>query len=407
MKQSAPLGRSISMTALLLTVCLWIAIPWAGNAAQPLLVSTQGDTDEVFAFPDVGTGLPTPGASPLTLPGSTFPHGIAYASPTRALVCNISQSEVIAMDPSTNSILHTIDVSPSYAGGTVAISPDGQFALVAGERGTAYGGTPNPVLVTIDDPFGVSPTPTTVALPNDQIVEDYQTNGIVFDDTGRAFVATQHKDFNAADPMNSPNTSFVHVLDPPYTSIAFSMPVPVNEDMRQVAEGIALTPGGSQLLVASNGDVIWIFDAPFSSTPTVHTLSAPGQFLCTIGIGVAPDQQRAIVADCGDRILSVAAPFGASSIVESLTVPASATGAQFEHVAISDDGQLAVVTGGSIAAGLPMVVIEPPFTQASATLHAVPVGSGRGAGAARFIPTRLFTGGFELGDTQRWSAGSP
>jgi hypothetical protein len=103
MKQSAPLARSISMTALLLTVCLWIAIPWAGNAAQPLLVSTQGDTDEVFAFPDVGTGLPTPGASPLTLPGSTFPHGIAYASPTRALVCNISQSEVIAMDPSTNS----------------------------------------------------------------------------------------------------------------------------------------------------------------------------------------------------------------------------------------------------------------------------------------------------------------
>jgi hypothetical protein len=159
-----------------------------------------------------------------------------------------------------------------------------------------------------------------------------------------------------------------------------------------------LTPGGSQLLVASNGDVIWIFDAPFSSTPTVHTLSAPGQFLCTIGIGVAPDQQRAIVADCGDRILSVAAPFGASSTVESLTVPAPATGGQFEHVAISDDGQLAVVTGGSVAAGLPMVVIEPPFTQAAATLHAVPVGSGRGAGAARFIPTRLFTDGFELGE---------
>ncbi len=383
-----------------------IAAP-AVATSEPLIVSTQGDANQVILFPTPATGLPAPASSGVVMPPGTFPHGLAFGAPDRALVANVSQSEVVAFDPSTGTVLNEIDVSPSYAGGTVAIAPGGDFALVAGERGTAYGGTPQTVLVTIEDPFGPLPTTTTVNLPHDQIVEDYQTRGIVFSDTGRAFVATQHKDFNAAAPAATPNTSYVHVLDPPYTSIAFSMPIPVDEDRREVAEGIALTPDESQLLVASNGDVVWVIDAPFSASPSVQTLSAPGLFLCTIGLDVTPDQQRAIVADCGDRILVVSAPFGASSTVEQLSVPPAATGAQLEHVTISADGQLAVVSGGSTGQALPMIVIEAPFTPAGATLHAVTAGSGRGAGAAEFVSLRIFGDGFETGDVSRFSASVP
>lgn len=273
------------------------------------MVSTQGDANQVIAYPTPATGLPAPGSTEIMLPPSTFPHGIAFGAPDRALVANISQSEVVAFDPSTGAVLNEIDVSPSYAGGTVAIAPGGDFALVAGERGTAYGGTPETVLVTIEDPFGPAPTTTTVNLPHDQIVEDYQTRGIVFAATGRAFVATQHEDFDAADPASSPNTSYVHVLDPPYTSITFSMPIPVYESRREVAEGIALTPDESQLLVASNGDVLWVVDAP--------------------------------------------------------------------------------------------------FTPAGATLYAVTVGSGRGAGGVEFASPRILGDGFETGDVSRWSASLP
>ncbi len=256
-------------------------------------------------------------------------------------------------------------------------------------------------LAVIASPFDAAPVVTFLTLPFDQLIAQYQTQGITFDDSGRAYIATHHRDWDPLNPATTPNDSYVHVLDPPYSAIAFSMVVPVQSGQFQAAEGIAVTQDGSKVLVTSYSQDIFIYDAPHTLLSIPTTLSIPAM-ACGFGLDITPDQQEAVVVDCLDMIQVVSAPFNSSSSVETISIPAAAQGALLEHVSISADGQLAVVSGGSNGSVVPAVFMEAPFTSAGATLHAVIVTNGRGAGAAEFMRTRIFEDGFESGSTSKW-----
>jgi DNA-binding beta-propeller fold protein YncE len=212
-------------------------------------------------------------------------------------------------------------------------------------------------------PFS-APTFTSVSLPG--TIQGYQTEAIVFDAASRAYVAT---------------TGGIAVLDPPYTSVAFTM--------AGQAESIAITPSGNQILAThlfSPGTTVSIFTAPFSSGSTPVTLTVPGA-VSMDGITVTPDGTRALVADFAGagQIVVISAPFNASSATQ--IIPLGSTVGALEDISVSADGNFALATGGS---NNPAALIRAPFTTAGATVCQVPFGSGgRGAGAVRFLPVAL------------------
>ena len=207
-------------------------------------------------------------------------------------------------------------------------------------------------------PF-TAPTATSIALPGS--VASYQTQAIAFNGASRAFIA---------------HSAGISVLDPPYTSIAFTIPGSF--------EAIAISPDGNTLLLSALSQTISIFTGPFSagSTPTVLTIAGAAGL---DGVAITPDGSRALVTQGlgGSALYSIAAPFTASSAVEQL--PLAGMGAT-EDVSISADGLYALTTGNS---GPAMGMFRAPFTTAGVTACPLPVTGGRGAGAVRFLPTAL------------------
>ena len=210
------------------------------------------------------------------------------------------------------------------------------FALGCGSSST---------LAVIAGPFTATSTITSVALPG--LIQTYQTEAIVFDPAGRAFVY---------------NTAGISVLDPPYSAITFTIPA-----SNGVSGSIAISPDGLTLLTTdlSSGNVN-IYSAPFSSGSTPVTLATGGTAMD--GIMVAPDGAHALVVSAGSsNLVSIAAPFSASSTVETITL--SSNFGSFEDVGISADSQLAIMTGNAGSADA--AFIQAPFTTAGATLFTV------------------------------------
>jgi hypothetical protein len=294
------------------------------------------------------------------LPGGNGTQGVAYFG-DRVLAMDAQNTGVskgiFIIQASTGTLLDTINPGTGFNGtGTIAVSPDASVAL-------AMGGPPT--LFVVRAPFNASSIVQKITLPGS--FHTGQTQGIVFDSAGRAFVS---------------HTQGVSVLDPPYNSVAFEIKSGAG------ISPIAITPDGKTLLLGGDSAKIRIIKAPFSAASVVENLALPpGQSIA--GIMVTPDGTKALAVGFPRAVFAISAPFTSSSTVESLPLPATSGSAvpNFEDVGISADGQIAVATGGDPPSEAP-VFIRAPFTAAAAQSYYVPIqgGIGRNRGAVRFQP---------------------
>jgi hypothetical protein len=365
---------------------LLLALGTSPAAAQAIF-GTAGDGNLAVLLPSPGTNLPTPEQRAVTgLPEDAFPHGVSVIGSDQAVIADFNRSRLHVVQVSTGTLVRTIPTTGAYDGtGTIAVSPRLDVMIGAGSTYSS----PNwlPTFALIRAPFD-DPVITPLAIEGH--VASYQTQAIVFDRNGRAFILTRP----SFDPQNPPASiqGWVNVLDPPYSSVAFRMPV------ENIGSGaIAITPDGNTILTtaaAPDEGRVYVFRAPFSASTVPEVLTIAGTEGLD-GINCAPDGQRCLVVSAfSPRLFSIAAPFGSGSAVEEISLPqaivASETG--FEDVAISNDGQLALITGnsskdeGGQGGGLPGLFVRAPFTRAGAQSFAVPIlGGGRGAGSARFV----------------------
>lgn len=359
----------------------------ASPAAGQAIFGTAGDGNLAVLLPSPGTNLPTPEQRAITgLPTDAFPHGVSVIGSDQAVVADFNRSRLFVVQVSSGTLARTISTAGVYDGtGTIAVSP--RLDVMIGAGSTYASQTWRPTFALVKAPFD-NPVVTPLAIEGH--VASYQTQAIVFDRNGRAFVLTR-PNFDVQSPPASLQ-GWVNVLDPPYSSVAFRIPV-------ENAGGgaVAITPDGNTLLTTasrpSDGRV-FVFKAPFSASSTPEVLTIAGTEALD-GINCTPDGQRCLVASAfAPGLFSIAAPFGASSAVEQIPLPAAFSSEQagFEDVAISNDGQLALVTGNSgkdasgQGGGLPGLFVKAPFTRAGAQAFAVSIlGGGRGAGSARFV----------------------
>jgi uncharacterized repeat protein (TIGR01451 family) len=349
------------------SLCLALGLVSAPVLGQAILGS-YADGNLAVVFPTPGIDLPTPAQTVVSgFPAGSGPHGVDYFGSDSALVSDFGASRIFQVQVSTASLVATIDTTGFYSGvGTIKVAPSRDLAL-------AMGGLGQPLTV-IHAPFDAGATLDSVTMPGS--IFSYQTQAIVFDAAGRAFVY---------------HTTGISVLDPPYTSIAFTIPV-VNAS----SGAIAITPDGNTLLATRFSNAVLVFTAPFSAASVPQILLLAGSSGLD-GIAVTPDGQTALVVSAVEpQVFAVEAPFGIGSSSEGIPLPAGLING-FEDVGISADGSVAILTGNSVAPDRePAVFVEAPFTAAGATVHEVSIGSGategRGTGAVRFLPPGLAPG---------------
>lgn len=343
---------------------------WAVNP-QPVIVTTVSSGNDAVIFPDP-SGAPSTQKFPV-LPFNSFPHGVSYYGSDNALVGDAFQSRVFVIKISTATLLDTIDTAAvGYDGsGTIAVAPSLTEALAMGNSKKLY---------VIHAPFAADSAITSVTLPGTML--DLETQAIVFNPAGRAFVETG---------------AGISVLDPPYTKIAFNMPA-VNGSTNGAA--LAITQDGNTLLATVFDSVVRIYHAPYSAASVPELLFIPGNAGLD-GIAITPDATKAIVVpsntDQTIRASAISAPFSTNSVVEVLPIPPGTNG--FEDVGMSADGQLAILAGNGAALDGTMeepIFVRAPFTATGAQAFAVPVENAtnpnRGNGAARFLPPGLAPG---------------
>lgn len=343
----------------------------AGTGAAVIGTASDGNLAVVFLSPN--TGLPTPTESSVTgIPSGALPHGVGNFGVDRALISDFFSSRIFIVQLSNSSLVSTISTAPAYNGsGSVASSPLLDAIIGAGRDSSGASSA-----AVIKSPL-TNPTVVPLALPGSAFVAAYQTQAVVFSAQGRAFVY---------------HTQGISVLDPPYTSVAFTIPL-----TNPASGALAITPDGNALMATDASTLkLSIFKAPFSANSTPATLTLPGSGLGLDGIAVTPDGSKALVGTIpvtstpGSRVFAVSAPFSSSSVVEEIPLPApfSTGDPGFEDVGLSPDGQLAILTGNSINNHAPALFLRAPFTASGATAFAVNVlGNGRGAGAVRFVGT--------------------
>ena len=324
--------------------------------AQPAILAAAGASKRVVVFPDPGNAPATQTLVP-GLPASANPQGAAYYGSDNGLIADAGNFRIFVVQVSTGTLLATIDTTAAgYPGsGTIAVSPDQTTALAMSNSSTLY---------VVHGPFNASSTITSVSLPG--TIGTYQTQAIVFNAAGRAFVY---------------NTAGVSVLDAPYTSVAFTMSV-----LNVNSGAVAISPNGNTILFTDlNTTSVGIIQAPFGPGATLTGLTIPGGNSLD-GIAIAPDGASAIVVSNGaHHAAGIAAPFTSSSTVSNIPLPAGVDA--FEDVGISADSQLAILAGGSIAE--PAIFVRAPFNSTSVTSN-VPISgeanTSRGRGSVRFRP---------------------
>lgn len=326
-------------------------------ALSPVFAGAQtavlGNFQQVYVYPQIS--FPA-GSCPATVTTNTVTggagssHGVGFYGTDFALVSYFGQSQIRNIRMSTASVINTIDTTAiGYTGtGTIAIAPSLNHAIAV-EGGTAY---------IFQAPF-TAPTTSSIALPG--FVASYQTEAIVFNAASRAFIA---------------HSAGISVLDPPYTSIAFTIPGDF--------ESVALTPDGNTLLATNLNAQLGIINGPFSAASTTAFLNIAGASLD--GITVTPDGTRALAVSASGTspLYSIAAPFTPASTVDVIPFPAGL--GSFEDISVSSDGLYALATGNN---GTNLGLIRGPFTTAAATSCQIVVAGGRGAGAVRFLPPGL------------------
>jgi hypothetical protein len=196
---------------------------------QPAIMGTAGAGNLAVVFPRPDQNLPAPAQSSVTgLPAGSAPHGVSYFGSDSALISDFARSRVFVAQISTSSLVATIDTTGRYDGtGTIAVAPNLNFALAAA----------NTSLAVISAPFNASSPIANVTLPGS--VPSFQTQAIVFNAAGRAFV--YHR-------------TGISVLDAPYDTIAFTIPVANGS-----GAAIGITPDGNTLLTTDFSGTVNIF----------------------------------------------------------------------------------------------------------------------------------------------------
>jgi DNA-binding beta-propeller fold protein YncE len=357
-------GGSHTPTAVLFA-CFLSAL--AAHSRAQAIIGTISGSNQAILFPSPGAGLPAPIQVPISgIPPGAMPNAVAFFGTDGALVSDAHFHCVYVIRLSTRSVVSTIDTYPPYNGssptydgsGTLVVSPDQQFAL-AQSAGPL-------TMAIISAPFGASSPITTVQLPGWNAGNE--ARGIAFDPAGRAFVY-----------LNAEGFAGISVLEPPYTTVAFTMVVGTAP-----ANAITLTPDGSRLLVTSGGSrVVKIFSAPYSAASIPVSLPMPGMTILD-GIAATPDGEKVlVVSSTSARLLAIAAPFGPTSAIDE--IPLNPAFGEFEDIDISADGRLAILTGGGLLGPPPEETpfVLAPFSAAAARVFSVRIPGGRGAGSVR------------------------
>jgi hypothetical protein len=323
-------------------------------------------------------------------------------------VADFTQPTLSRLRVRSATVTGTIALTPrTNASGTVAVSPNGNFALSFGESAASSPGIAETAVV---NGFGSGKLQVMEGPPN-LLVRRFVTAAIDFERSGRAFVC---------------HTSGVAALDPPYTSVAFNVALPQTLS----TSACRLSRDGQRLFVTRAGSAVGVVNAPFSAASPFVVINAPAGTGALGPIGVSPDGNAVLIgqvfpASAGQtkaRLFLLRAPYTAAAPMQELTLPAAITGNTcvaapsgttlcpgFEEISISPDGQLALISGNSslvdsFATGhAPLLAIEHPFDDANRVMHAVTVGTagqnseGRGTGGVRIEPTdlRIFANGFE------------
>jgi len=391
----------------------------ASAVAQELVVtpthdySSSGNTgDPVVVIADLATSLQQPPliyVAPAIDGNSPFlkPHALALVSANLALVSHLSND---AGGAGAIDIIDTVEAQridgfamPGYENdgyGTFAINPAGTHLL-------ALSGRSSNTLFVVPAPFSASSIASNVPMPGNGGTA--QTHAIAFDGaTGRAYVGSR---------------AGVSALDPPYASIAFTIPLPGSAGETVRGRAVALSPDGNTLASTIYGDaLVQVLHAPFSATSQSTPLIVTGA-LALDGLAFTPDGTKLLVVDSlvpgaqapaasstGSNVMAngsghtipdtagipqvfaISAPFDVDAPIETLAAgPAQTEG--FEDIDISADGQFAALSGGTQSADGPLVVLRAPFSAAGVTAYPIYIpalnGSydslgGRGAGTARF-----------------------
>jgi len=403
--------------------------------AQELVITTvhdytySGSTgDPVVVIGDLASSLPQPPLVYIAPAGTGSlpflkPHALALASANLALVSHLSN------DAGGNGAIDIIDTVEAQridrftmAGyendgyGTFAINPAGTHLLV-------FSGFSANTLFVVPAPFSASSTASTVQMPGQGGTA--QTHAIVFDHaTGRAYVGDR---------------SGISALDPPYTSIAFTIPLPGAGGGTVLGRAVALSADSATLASTIYGDAqVQVLHAPFSAASVPTTLTVPGALVLD-GLAFTPDGTKLLVVDqlvpsaqapaaswidfsnvvanapgralaAGShnagpdtagipQVFAISAPFDINAPIETLAAGPSQTEG-FEDIDISSDGQFAALSGGTQSADGPLIVLRAPFTAAGVTAYPIYIPAlsggydtlgGRGAGTARFWPAPIVT----------------
>ena len=389
-----------------LQVTLALCFGTAAAAQPPVVLTTFGDGDiaAVVALPVVG--LPVPAlAFGSGLGFASRPHGVDFLRVGEALVADFTLPQLARLRVADATVSSAIALpTRTSANGTIAVSPDGNYALSYGESGA---GAAESAVVS---GFASGAIVAHAGAPNLR-VRRFVTAAIDFEPSGRAYVC---------------HTNGVAALDPPYDAVLYDVALPTTTS----TSVCRLSRDGQHLFVTRASAGIGIATAPFSAATVPLVVAAPAGTGTLGGIGVSPDGDAVLVAQSNPasagatraRLFLLRAPYTASSTMQELALPAEIAGNTctpasggttlcpgFEDISVSPDGRLAIVTGNSsvqdtgFSGRAPVLVITDPFDDATRTMHAVTIGSvaqgnqGRGTGGARIEPARLriFADGFE------------
>ena len=340
--------------------------------AQEAIMTLPTTGRNPVVFPTPKTGLPNPTVVTANIGVASDPSAVFAYGPDYALVTDWFNDRVYVLQISNQTVWGTIHVTGYTGTGTIAVNPSGTYALVSGNSSLVYVIQASTILYPY---FTSSSTVTSVSLPSPaSYIQSYQTEAIGFGPDGRAFLY---------------HTTGISVLDPPYSSIAFTIPVSGN-----VSSGaLAVSPDGNTLLITNiASNTVRIFSAPFSASSTPVSLGV-GAGNGLDGIAITPDGKTALVVGGAQPALwAISAPYTASSPVvkvplDSTSFPPSSDG--FEDVSISPDGGLAILTGNDGFNKEPAAFVSGPFNASSSSWGVMPgtgPNPGRGDGAARFVP---------------------
>jgi hypothetical protein len=378
----------------------------AGAAQPPAVLTTFGDGDIAAVLDQPDVGLPAPAQAIGSGFGSAVdPHGLDFLRAGEVLVADFTLPQLARLRIGDASV-HGVIALPARtsANGTLAVSPNGNFALSFGE---SSGGVAEAAVVS---GFGSGAIRVQAGAPNLR-VRRFVTAAIDFDRSGRAYVC---------------HTNGVAALDPPYATTLFDLALPTTTS----TSVCRLSRDGQRLFVTRASAGIGIANAPFSAATIPTVVAAPAGVGALGAIGVSPDGNAVLVAQTNPasagairaRLFLLRAPYTTAATMQELALPTAVNGNTctpasggtsqcpgFEDISVSPDGRLAIVTGNSsvqdagFSGRAPVLVVTDPFDDATRAMHAVTIGSaataneGRGTGSVRIEPAdlRIFADGFE------------